>query len=1210
MRKKRIALVVAVGAFLIFAIWSCEPVLEQRADVAPATTGYDAWRQHRDAVKQRPDILRYYTFETISTEKPAAPSEAGEAEPLTYDPRGEVLQVVEGRWPAKKAVRLDKGCLETKPFPVAGKAFTVECWFRKHGQGAELGNGRTNGIIFAQGGGYWDGVRVWTAYPGRTMRFEIGRPKPNNAFGLSVSDSIPDGVWLHIAATWDGKEMRLYLNGLLLEAAEYDGDYTAGGPFRIGFADAGVGSLKMDVDEVAVYRRALSDGEILRDACMGASASDEVSLQFADAAKATAQQNWEEAGATFEKIAGMKGINPAYRALACLGLARTMEKQRRANAAAAHYTQVFEDASAPERLRQFALRRCAYFEPNIANPIASRALYERLLDLPALGTEERIGVQLNLAEHCLREKDCAAARKQYDAVLAMPSLSENQRWNIRLQMAHTWRVAGDYGAARGAYEKIAIAKEAPAEFRSYAMLCAASTYILQKDYPAAINAFSKVQTVKDAPKHHVWEAEDRIAELKRMQQGLPARDPAAMRVKVPALPKPAVVFHVAPHGSDENPGTEAQPFVTLARARDAVREKKKSGPLPAGGATVFVRGGLHKVEKTFELTEADSGTEQAPVVYRAYASEKPVFFGGVRLRNFEPVADKPILDRLPEDARGKVWQTDLKAQGVTDLGEIKQRGYGFARYPCNPWIDLYFDGKPMQLARWPNEGFVKIGKVHVGEYVHRQHNKNPGAFEYEGDRPTRWTQAKDVWMFGLWGHLWAGLYLKVASIEPAKHLITTVQPSPAGFRQGYPYYCLNLLEEVDQPGEWYMDRDAGVLYLYPPRDPNKAIIELPVFTGPFAKMENVSHVTIRGLMFDLARADGAAIIGGKQNLIAGCTFRRLGGNGVVIDGGAGHGILSCDIHCVGACGTRVKGGERKTLTPGGHFIENNHIHDFSRIDRAYAPAVHMDGVGNRITHNLFNDSPHHAMRIEGYEHAVEFNEVHSVCYETDDQGGVDIWGNPAYRGLVFRYNFWHHIASAHGHCGNAGIRLDDMISDVLIYGNVFYRCSGGLFGGVQIHGGKDNILDNNVFVECKYGISFSPWGQKLWEERVGEAKSRVSGEGVDITKPPYSTRYPDLARMKENADRNYIWRSLVVDCGEFTTRERGVNEMMDNCAFADDPGFVAPAERDFALRSDSFGYDRFGFRPIPFDEIGLYQDELRPTWPVRTGITPYYGKEQ
>ena len=212
-------------------------------------------------------------------------------------------------------------------------------------------------------------------------------------------------------------------------------------------------------------------------------------------------------------------------------------------------------------------------------------------------------------------------------------------------------------------------------------------------------------------------------------------------------------------------------------------------------------------------------------------------------------------------------------------------------------------------------------------------------------------------------------------------------------------------------------------------------------------------MSIEGLTLELGRRDGIVIRGGEHCLVAGCTLRRLGEDGVVIQGGSDHGVFGCDLYCLGRGGTRVEGGDRKTLTPGRHFVENCHIYDFSRVHRSYAPAVHLEGCGNRIAHNLFHDSPHQAMRIEGNDHLVEFNEVSNVVYESDDQGGVDMFYDPGYRGNVFRYNFWHHIGSGLA-CGQAGIRLDDIICGVLIYGNVFYRCSHGGFGGVQMHGGK------------------------------------------------------------------------------------------------------------------------------------------------------------
>ena len=1181
---------------------------ETRAPKSAAT--YEAWQRHCAALKQHPHILRHYTFETVSVENPVASSVAGEPEPIRYVQR-EPLRIVEGRWPGKKAVRLNKGFFEGKPFDVGSKSFTVECWFRKHGQGAELGNGRTNGMIFAQGDGYWHGLRVWTTYPGKILRFEIGRPKPGHAFGLSARDAVPDGVWLHLAATWDGKQMRLYLNGLLLARTDYDGEYTLPNAlFRVGFANAGVGSLIMDVDEVAVYSRALSPTEILRRCQFHAALPPEIAQLFMDADKAVAEADWANAGAAFERILNARPTDCGLRALARLALGRTLAKRKRVREAASEYAAVFDDESAPANMRSAALRLCVYTDTGAANPVASRDMYERLLALPDLSETERMGLLRDLAERCRRDRDLGAARRHYAALLEMPSLPQRERWHIQLQIAHTYLQANDYDAARAEYAKCAQSPDAPYGFASHAMLCTAHAFLRERKYGAAVDVLEHVRGLADAPAHHRWEAEERIREIRRVQQGAPARDPAASRVKLAPLPKPAVTFCVAPDGSDANAGTAERPFATLQRARDALRARKARGPLPRGGATVFVRGGSYQVVATFDLDERDSGTPDAPVVYRAMPGQKPVFNGGVRVAGFGPVTDAAALERIPASARGKVVKADLKAQGITDYGQVTVRGYGVPRYPCRPWVDLYFNGAPLRLARWPNEGFVKVGKVHAGRFRAKDSRK-PGVFEYDGDRPRRWSQAKDVWMFGLWGHLWAARCVRAASFDLERRQVASAHSTSYGFREGQPFYYLNLLEELDQPGEWHIDREAGTLCLYPPADVATAVVELPIFSQPFVKMDNVSHVTLLGLTFDLGRTDGAAIAGGRQNLLAGCTFRRLGGNGVIVHGGTGHGVLGCDIHRVGAGGLRVRGGDYKTLTPARHFVENTHVFDFSRVDRAYAPAVHLDGVGIRIAHNLFHESPHHALRIEGFEHTIEFNEIHSCVYEFDDQGGIDIWGNPTYRGLVIRHNFFHHIGSGHQRSGQAGIRLDDFISRVLMYGNVFYRCSGGRFGAIQIHGGKDNIADNNLMVDCKCAFSFSPWGQKRWEERLKSSfiSGRLKRTRVDVTQPRFVTRYPDLAHMAENADRNFIWRNVAVGCGQFAMRERGVNEMFDNVALAADPGFADAAKRDFRLSPQSSIYDRLALRPIPFGEIGLYNNELRATWPVEHKITPHYFRE-
>jgi hypothetical protein len=564
------------------------------------------------------------------------------------------------------------------------------------------------------------------------------------------------------------------------------------------------------------------------------------------------------------------------------------------------------------------------------------------------------------------------------------------------------------------------------------------------------------------------------------------------------------------------------------------------------------------------------------------------------------VEDPAILSRLPEESRGKVLQLDLKAQGLTDFGELQPRGFG-----CNPSpaLELFFDGKPMTLARWPNQGFVQTGKVHdVAELAESsgRGSEKGAVFEYEGDRPARWLQARDLWLYGYWRWQWADGTLPVVSIDPQTRQIKTAQSSVYGVASGMPYYAFNLLEELDVPGEWYLDRASGVLYFYPPADPAGATVQLSLLSSPLVQMDQTSHVTFEGLVLELGRTDGVVINGGDYCLVAGCVLRQLEGTGVVIHGGANHGVLGCDLHTLGRGGVAVAGGDRKTLTPGGHFVENCHVHDFSRLDRTYTPAVWMDGVGNRIAHNLFHDTPCHAMRIEGNDDVIELNEIHHVVLESDDQGGLDMFGNPTYRGNVLRYNFWHDIGTpTPTPCGQAGIRLDDAISGTLVYGNVFYRCSSVLFGGVQIHGGKENVVDNNLFIDCQYALSFSPWGADRWKSFLSsEGVVKAMTQDVDISQPPYRDRYPALAHLAENPDVNMVWRNLVYHCGGFLTRDRGIQDLMDNYVTSEDPGFVDLEHGNFQLKPDAPVYDRIGFQPIPFEEIGPYLDELRASWPV------------
>src|SRR5690242_4339531 len=87
-------------------------------------------------------------------------------------------------------------------------------------------------------------------------------------------------------------------------------------------------------------------------------------------------------------------------------------------------------------------------------------------------------------------------------------------------------------------------------------------------------------------------------------------------------------FHVAPSGSNANDGSASKPFLTLERARDAVRELKRTRALPAVGITVWLRQGDFIRTNALELTSADSGTDQSPITWQGYPGERARLLGG------------------------------------------------------------------------------------------------------------------------------------------------------------------------------------------------------------------------------------------------------------------------------------------------------------------------------------------------------------------------------------------------------------------------------------------------------------------------------------------------------------------------------------------------------------------------------------------------------
>ena len=675
-------------------------------------------------------------------------------------------------------------------------------------------------------------------------------------------------------------------------------------------------------------------------------------------------------------------------------------------------------------------------------------------------------------------------------------------------------------------------------------------------------------------------------------------------------------LHVCPDGDDANPGTKERPFATLERARDALRERGDGEP-----GLVELRGGRHFRDRGFVLRGEDSGQSGQNVIFRVAPGEVAVLDGGHMLEpeRFQAVEDAAVRKRMLPSVRNRVLQLDLGALGIEDFGHFGPRGWG--RPGLAPPMELIVDGVPQEVARWPNEGSIPLGVV-VDDGGRPRDDGGMGrdaVFHHNTERAPRWTEAEDMYISGLFGVTWAHDTMRVRRINMNDGTFVTDGPHHYGFRQpGSPgnfethYHVVNLLEEIERPGEYYIDRSSGVLYFLPPYPLGNSLIQLTSLEEPMIALRGASHVTIEGMILENARGTGIRIEGGESIRIVGCTIRALGGMGVVVQGGKGHHVVSCDIHHVGGGGMVVQGGERRTLEPGGHLVRNCDIHAYNRWIRHYNPGIRLGGVGNTIEHNHLHHSAHQAITFSGNDHRIAHNEIHRVLLDISDMGAIYVGRNPTYAGHVIESNFFHHIQAPHNR--GPGVQAlffdDDTVFAARVTGNVFYRA--GSSGVIKFHGGGGGSIGNNIAIACPPLVQYSPGqlqgmaralSKMRTDEPFGHGFPEMM-EDVGFFDPPFLVRYPyqvDFYREK--------FHPYLLDAEDPESKPRVPH--WNNFETEDElHHFVNPAALDFRLRGDSpllrqvagnvydrvagYEHEDIPFREIPFAAIGLLADDHRP----------------
>lgn len=607
-------------------------------------------------------------------------------------------------------------------------------------------------------------------------------------------------------------------------------------------------------------------------------------------------------------------------------------------------------------------------------------------------------------------------------------------------------------------------------------------------------------------------------------------------------------FHVDATAAAGGDGSAARPFASVQAAVAGVRAARAAGMVKPGETVeVLFAPGRHFIPNGVKLSAGDSGTAAAPVVWRSREAAKAVLTSGISVpaTAFKKLDDPAVLARLPESARGKVYVADV-APLVPD--PIPPLADAFGGTPTKPL--LFTGGDFGTLARWPNDDYTSFTQgVDKGVLVRQRPDggtvRRPGAFVYDNPRAKRWNFAAGVWMNGYWTHDWDNHSVRAASYGPengTNNVIRLAANIPYGVmggtwgRKDRRFHVFNLLEELDAPGEWYLDRARKHLYLMPRHgEPTAADDTTLVFSSePVLLAQGVKHLRFERLDFAYGYGDGVSIQGDDVT-VADCRVSCFGGTGLYASGNRNR-IVGVEVCHIGRTGVGVSGGDRKTLTRADTVVEECDIHHYAVFQRTYAPAIGVHGAcGVTLRGNKMHDAPHSAVLYGGNELLFESNEVYRVLMETGDAGAYYTGRDWTTQGNVLRYNYTHDLGAEGEHANTMGFYFDDCDCGDEVYGNVFHNVA----RGIMVGGGREHPIRNNIFSHCKIGLSIDCRGMtwKHWNSLEHGGPSWMledKAKKLNYTNGVWAARYPRLANIMNDHPReplyNPVENNIFIDC--------------------------------------------------------------------------------
>tara|TARA_Y100000385_G_scaffold48534_1_gene45072 strand:+ start:4584 stop:6725 length:2142 start_codon:yes stop_codon:yes gene_type:complete len=680
-------------------------------------------------------------------------------------------------------------------------------------------------------------------------------------------------------------------------------------------------------------------------------------------------------------------------------------------------------------------------------------------------------------------------------------------------------------------------------------------------------------------------------------------------------------------------------FRDLESARDHIRKLRKTNP--QNPYIIQIREGVYKLDEGIVFGRFDKN-----LTIRAARGEQVEFLGATSLdwSRFRPVEDKEFLSSLVDKSvaqRLRVY--DLYQDGKIDLGEHARHAWGPKLEPSGriPPPRLYKGDERQTLARWPNQneaspymlyehytseprplrgyeikvqsildktsilGEVTLEKlIDPGDAFKKVKGGRGGTFQVAFDRMKYWQDVENIWLDGVLSSTWEWTYNRIESVDLDKRQITLAYPELSAICAGDSvrlphFYFENIPEEIDQNGEYWIDRKNGLICFL--GDEDLSGLMLTTLETPMLVVKNTSNITFEDINFSFGRNHGIVINDSQEIVINRCLLSNFLKGGIDASGKSIR-VLNSQVYGVGAFGIRLKGGDLSTLEPADNEVINCHIHDFGWEQKSQMAGVCIYGVGHRVAHNEIHDASHFGLLIrKSNDVTVEFNEIYDLPkYHKLDGGALYIGTGPTpqCRGLRIINNYFHDIPTI-------GVYPDNFSWGVEISGNVFRNVGVATDrSAIDVNGGGECLTFNNLMIDC---VQMYRQGTRPKDEHWVEAWKLVLekyGNGK-IENTPHS-KYRDFKAWLSKKEKDdffrpvsYVYNNVLFHPSDDILMERNVDSgsgikdnskvlnAKSNWATKEDPGLSDYQNGDYGLDADALVYKKIrGFKPILFEQMG------------------------